>query len=165
LVAIAATGTHDARPIRRVGRFGFTLIELMLVLAIVATLAAMGIPRLYGAVESARIARAISDIRAIEIELTPYDSPGKLPASLAAIGRGNLLDPWGHPYKYLPFPSGKGPPAGSRKDRFLVPINSTYDLYSMGPDGVTAAPLTSKAGRDDVVRANDGSFIGPASRY
>ena len=164
-MAIAANTTDGVRLTRRTRSTGFTLIELMLVLAIVATLAAMGIPRLYGAVESARIARAISDIRAIEIELTPYDSPGKLPASLAAIGRGTLLDPWGHPYKYLPFPAGKGPPAGSRKDRFLVPINSTYDLYSMGPDGVTAAPLTSKAGRDDVVRANDGSFIGPASRY
>ncbi len=161
-MAIAANSTHQARPNRRTG---FTLIELMLVLAIIATLAVMGIPRLYGAVESARIARAISDLRTIETELTPYDSPGKLPASLAAIGRGNLLDPWGHPYKYLPFPPGQRPPASARKDRFLVPINSTYDLYSMGPDGQTAPPLTSKLGSDDVVRANDGSFIGPASRY
>lgn len=164
-MAIAADMTDDARVIRRAESPGFTLIELMLVLAIVATLAAMAIPRLYGAVESARVAKAISDIRAIEIELAPYDSPGKLPASLSAIGRGDLLDPWGHPYQYLPFPPGQKPPASARKDRFLVPINSTYDLYSLGPDGQTSAPLTSKTGRDDVVRANDGSFIGPATRY
>lgn len=161
-MAIGTNITNEPRPTCPAG---FTLVELMLVLAIIGTLAAMGIPRLYGAVESARIARAVSDIRTIETELTPYDSPGQLPPTLAAIGRGNLLDPWGHPYKYLPFPPGQKPPSAARKDRFLVPINSTYDLYSMGPNGQTQAPLTSALGSDDIVRANDGSFIGPATKY
>jgi general secretion pathway protein G len=52
-----------------------------------------------------------------------------------------------------------------RRDRFLVPINSDYDLYSMGADGRTATPLTASMSRDDIVRAGDGSFIGPASGY
>jgi general secretion pathway protein G len=52
-----------------------------------------------------------------------------------------------------------------RKDRFLVPINSDYDLYSMGKDGKSSSPLTSKNGRDDIIRANDGAFIGLASDY
>ncbi len=52
-----------------------------------------------------------------------------------------------------------------RKDRFLVPLNTGFDLYSMGPDGRSVAPLTAAASRDDVVWANDGAFIGPASDF
>jgi general secretion pathway protein G len=52
-----------------------------------------------------------------------------------------------------------------RKDRFLVPINTDYDLYSMGKDGRSSPPLTAKASRDDIIRANDGAYIGLASNY
>ena len=52
-----------------------------------------------------------------------------------------------------------------RKNRFMVPINSDYDLYSMGKDGQSVSPLTAKASRDDIIRANDGQFIGLASNY
>ena len=58
-----------------------------------------------------------------------------------------------------------GPQPKPRKDRFLVPINSDYDLFSMGKDGESVAPLTAKASRDDVVRASDGAFIGLASNF
>jgi general secretion pathway protein G len=47
-----------------------------------------------------------------------------------------------------------------RKDRNLVPINSDYDLYSLGPDGETRPPLTAGPSRDDIARAADGSFVG-----
>jgi general secretion pathway protein G len=76
----------------------------------------------------------------------------------------NLIDPWGNPCQYLEFCSSK-PGGGARKDKFLVPINSDYDLYSMGRDGASVAPLTAKPSRDDIVRANDGAFIGLASDY
>jgi len=46
-----------------------------------------------------------------------------------------------------------------------VPINSDFDLWSMGPDGKSVPPLTAKASRDDIVRANDGTFYGWASDY
>jgi general secretion pathway protein G len=74
-----------------------------------------------------------------------------------------LLDPWGAPYVYLNL---DGVPIGlMRKDQALVPINSDYDLYSKGPDGASVAPLTAVTSRDDIVRANNGSFIGIASDY
>jgi len=78
-----------------------------------------------------------------------------------------MLDPWGRPYVYLKFPpsKGKAPPGGARKDRFLVPINSAFDLYSLGKDGNSVAPLTAAASRDDVIVANDGGFVGLASNY
>jgi general secretion pathway protein G len=52
-----------------------------------------------------------------------------------------------------------------RKDRFLVPINTYYDLYSMGPDGQSQPPLTARVSRDDVIRANDGQYFGPAEAF
>ena len=58
--------------------------------------------------------------------------------------------------------ASKGKP---RKDRFLHPINSDYDLYSMGKDGESVEPLTAKKSHDDVIRANDGSFVGLAVEF
>jgi general secretion pathway protein G len=61
---------------------------------------------------------------------------------------------------------GGGGPAGQpRKDRFLVPINTDFDLYSMGRDGESVPALTAAKSRDDVVRAANGSYIGLASRF
>lgn len=133
-------------------------------MAIIGVLSAIGIPRLQEAVERARVARAIGDIRTIQAELAGFEV---LPPTLASIGRSGMLDPWGRPYVYFPFPAGSGraPPPGSRRDRFLVPINSTYDLCSVGRDGATTIALTARASRDDVVRANDGSYVGLASRF
>jgi len=143
---------------------GFTVIELLAVMAIIGALTTIAIPAIQDAVERARVARAIGDIKAIQTDLDGLDS---LPPDLATIGRGNLRDPWGSPYQYLLFPSshGSGPPQGARRDRFLVPVNSEYDLYSMGRDGASQAPFTANASRDDIVRANDGGFIGLASQF
>ena len=61
---------------------------------------------------------------------------------------------------------GGGNVVGSaRKDRFLAPINSDYDLYSAGPDGRTRPPLQNPDSRDDVIRAADGSFYGIAEGF
>jgi general secretion pathway protein G len=77
-----------------------------------------------------------------------------------------LKDPWGNPYQYLSFETVKGNDKGKfRKDRNLVPINSDYDLYSMGPDGKSSGPLTAAASRDDIIRAGNGSFVGIAEDY
>jgi general secretion pathway protein G len=139
---------------------GFTVIELLLVMAILGTLTALGIPKLQSTINQARIARAIGDIRTLE---TDIDGQEHLPVSLAEIGRGGMRDPWGRPYVYTPL-AGHGA-GGARKDRFLVPLNSSYDLYSVGKDGVSALPLTAAQSRDDIVRANDGAFIGLASKF
>lgn len=139
------------------------MVEMLAVTAIVGALSSIAIPSVRGAIAKAKVARAIGDIRALQTDLDGQDS---LPATLADIGRGAMTDPWGTPYQYLRFAAGRrGPPPGARRDRFLVPINSRYDLYSMGEDGSTAAPLTSRAGRDDIVRANDGGFVGLASKF
>ncbi len=89
-----------------------------------------------------------------------------LPLTLEAVLGEEPFDPWGHPYRYLPFDSGiPGWQGERRKDKNLVPINSKFDLYSCGADGDSKPPLTAKASRDDIVYANDGGYIGPASDY
>jgi len=52
-----------------------------------------------------------------------------------------------------------------RRDKNLVPINTDFDLYSVGKDGDTATALTARQSRDDIVRANNGGYIGRAEDY
>ena len=141
---------------------GFTIIELLAVVMIISALVPLALPRFHDAMEKARIARAIGDIRALQADLDGQDT---LPDNLSGVGRATLLDPWGFPYSYNKFDRTKGVPAGARRDRFLVPLNSGYDLYSVGPDGDSKAPLNAKASQDDVIRALDGGFIGLASKF
>ena len=229
---------------------GFSLIELMLAVAIVGVLAALAIPNYVGFLEKARIARTISELHGLAKEIQGFAwSAGTYPNSLADVGRSTLLDPWGTPYQYyrincgtvddipnlaklklrfnsapnvipatytpstgtkrpavLPvhtgdFPgqiflvqgagaggagaaaggagaggagaaaggAGGGPPcggvSGARKDRFLVPINSDFDIYSMGTNRDSVAPLNPPKSQDDVVRASDGGFYGLARNF
>ena len=148
----------------RVRPRGFTIVELLATLTLIGLLSGIAVPRYRDIAERARVAKAIGDIRALQTDLLSQDS---LPPSLAAINRHTLLDPWGRPYVYFKFPptKGKAPPANARRDKFLVPVNSEFDLYSLGKDGATAVAFTAKASQDDVVRANDGGFIGLAKNF
>lgn len=55
--------------------------------------------------------------------------------------------------------------ASVRKDRFLVPINSDYDLYSVGADDKTRPQLQDKVSRDDIIRASNGAYFGRAANF
>ena len=145
-------------------RSGFTLIELMMVIAIIGTLAAIATPNYLSFIDKVRVNVVISDMKAIEKDLLGYYIEfHEFPPDLAAVGMDNLTDPWGNPYQYLPV---EGTPKGKlRKDHFMVPVNSDFDLYSMGPDGKSVSPFTAKHSRDDIVRANDGAFVGLVSNY
>ena len=143
----------------------FTLLELLLVVAIMLTLATMSIPVFGDAIEAAYVARAIGDIRTLQTEITRYEVQfQKLPDTLQEVGISDLLDPWGNPYEYLNYENASGP-VQPRKDKFLKPVNSTYDVYSKGPDGDSKIPFTAQASHDDIVRANDGAFIGIAEEF
>ena len=52
-----------------------------------------------------------------------------------------------------------------RKDHELVPLNSDFDLYSLGPDGISALALPAAPSQDDVVRAANGAYIGLGANY
>ena len=146
---------------------GFTLIEVVIVIAIVAILAAIAMPVFSSMREKAQVAVAISGIRMIEQTIASYVvDKADYPASLADVGFGTLKDPWGKPYQYFKiYGLGKKATGKARKDRFMVPINTDFDLYSMGPDGVSTSALTAKPSQDDIIRANDGGYVGRAADY
>jgi general secretion pathway protein G len=142
------------------GAAGWTLIEALLVIMVIGIIATIAVPEILNAIARAKIRRAIADMRIIDFEIDQLaDLQGTLPQSLADLPPRPRIDPWGHPYVYFLF-QGPGWKGKARKDRFLVPINSTYDLYSIGLDAQTRPPLQHPRSLDDVVRANDGQFYG-----
>lgn len=145
----------------------FTLVELISVVAIISILAAIAIPAYGEYITRARISRTIAEIRMLDREITVYKiDNGHLPSALAEIGQSGLIDTWGHPYEYLNIEdshiNGKGE---LRRDRFLNPLNTDYDLYSTGADGESKTNLNAAQSRDDVVRVSNGGFIGLASNF
>lgn len=143
-----------------------TLIELLAVMVMIGVLTAICAPPLWGVLENVKVARAIADIEALQVDLVGFETTkDSLPADLNAIGRGSMLDPWGNPYQYLGYLGQGANPNGARKDRSLHPLNSDFDLYSMGADGQSTLPITAKASQDDIIRANDGGYVGLARNY
>jgi len=119
---------------------GFTLIEIMLVVIIIAALAAMVVPRLVGRSEQAKVSVARSDIDAhlaTALKLYELDN-GNFPTTNQGLQALRVkpatsptprnwngpyiekdpMDPWGAPYMYVS-------PGKRRTD---------YDLYSKGKD-------------------------------
>ncbi len=115
---------------------GFTIVEILVVVVIIAVLATMIVPRFFGRVESAKHGVAKQKLVEIEkaVEMFSYDY-GRLPEALdelvnrpadipeekwnpPTLKAKDLLDPWAREYVYKR-PGEHGP----------------YDLYSLGADG------------------------------
>ena len=143
---------------------GFTLIELMLAVGLTALLAAIAMPSYTAYLEGARVTRAAQDIRVMASVIQKYQSDyNALPATLADVNLNGMVDPWGRPYVYYNIvANGKN---GCRRDRALNPLNSDFDLYSVGRDGQTKKQITQKPSLDDVLRIGDNAYVGLASQY
>lgn len=143
---------------------GLTLIELILVLAIIGVLAAIAIPAYKDYTEKARVYEAVTEISAIALKISHfYDDERTYPDTLSDVGMAAELDPWGYPYRYLNLDrNGNG---GARRDKNLNPLNTDFDLYSIGKNGQTRLPISQKNSLDDVIRVFDGKFINLASEF
>jgi general secretion pathway protein G len=117
----------------RRNRMGFTLIELMIVVIIIAALAAMVAPRLVERADEAKTKIAAADLKSLDTALKLYRlDVGSYPtteqglnALMSTAGKGPYLerkplDPWGRLYQYR-YPG--------------VHNVRGYDLFSLGSDG------------------------------
>ena len=120
---------------------GFTLIELVLVLTIIAILAGAGINMIVGNIDRAKETRVISDINTLKVQLQGYEGSNyrpptgeqglkalwekptidPIPENWSKSLEEELKDPWGNPYQY------KNPAERSGK---------AYDIFSSGKDGI-----------------------------
>jgi general secretion pathway protein G len=124
---------------KRSAQSAFTLVEMLLVLVIIGTLAAIVVPKLAGRTEESRITAVKAQISSFGTALDVFETDnGYYPRGSEGLNellvapsdaqnwKGPYLkteipvDPWGHPYIYE-YP-GKNNPNG-------------YDLSSGGPDG------------------------------
>jgi general secretion pathway protein G len=145
---------------------GYTLLELMIVVVLVGILTTGAFVSYRAYIERARNAQAIGDLGEIHIAIQNFltiENRG-YPANLAELELDNLIDPWGNPYQYLVV-EGLVDLGPARKDQNLLPVNLRYDIYSMGKDGQTSAPLNSSIGEDDVVMAGDGAYFGLGKNF
>jgi general secretion pathway protein G len=157
---------------------GFTLVELVISMAIIATLAAIAVPLTQDYIYKGNLAQAVTEIRLLEKEIVffkmergyyPGGQSGML-ESLQEIGRDNFPDPWRTPYQYRNLENGEwagGKPKFCRRDRSYNPLNYDFDLYSVGPDRQvpTHNQITKNVGADDIVRAVNGMYVGEGSKF
>jgi general secretion pathway protein G len=152
------------RPQVRHGRRGFTLIELLIGVALVAVLVGLGLPAWNEYRNKVRVRQAVQDITQMQAVIRQhFDETRSYPADLAAVGLSGRLDPWGRAYQYYNIAGGTI--GSARKNRSLNPLNTDFDLYSKGPDNDSALPLTSTKSDDDILRANNGSYVGRGVDY
>ncbi|MDO9092010.1 MAG: prepilin-type cleavage/methylation domain-containing protein [Rubrivivax sp.] len=138
---------------------GWTIVELMLALTVVAVLIALAVPAWHKQRNRVLSRHAGQDIGMMAAAIDAYALDHRAyPNSLADVQMGGRVDPWGRPYVYYNVDKrGRG---GARKDRALNPINSDFDLYSHGADGVTHMQVSHRNSADDVLRANSGRYVG-----
>ena len=132
--------SNKASPAFRIGEAGLTLIEMIVVLAIIALIAGLIVPNVIGRPDEARVTVAATDLRTVSAALKMYrldngayptteqglealaEKPTSAPVPTTFPQEGYLgevpRDPWDRPYVY------RSPGA-----------NGGFDLMSLGKDG------------------------------
>jgi general secretion pathway protein G len=136
MITRAYTRVAARRPVERAG--AFTIVEILVVVVIIATLAGLILPRYLGKVGQAKSSVAKQKLSEIEKQVELFSIEyGRLPETLdelldrpedipeekwsqPTLRQKDLLDPWDRLFVYR-YPGDNGP----------------YDLFSLGADGQT----------------------------
>jgi len=140
-------------------RRGFTIVELIVVCAILGVLTSMAFPAYSNYIDIVRTGRSAGDIRALETAVSAYIlDKNTLPTNFSDIGpSANQLDPWNRPYVYANLTDTGATPLAYANGKDL---NDDYDLYSLGKNGTSSPGYDETSCNDDIVRVNDGQYIG-----
>ncbi|MDA1274620.1 MAG: type II secretion system major pseudopilin GspG [Verrucomicrobia bacterium] len=131
--------TQQRLPRRTPASQAFTLVELLLVLVILATLAAIVVPKFAGRTEQARVTAASAQISNFSVVLDAFEvDNGYYPKGkeglLALVEQPRDAQSWRGPYLKGEIPNDpwKNPYVYECPGRHNV---DGYDIMSMGPDG------------------------------
>lgn len=125
---------------------GFTLVELLITVAIIAILAGIALPNFLEAQTRSKISRAKADMRTITLALEAYHVDNKRYPSSTLVPLFLRLRPLTTPIPYvssvpMDIFHGKDPGAGPFRDRgnyaygaMPIDVESRYALASVGPD-------------------------------
>lgn len=165
------TGLLDSLLIRGHSRQcvrAFTLVEILITLAILGTLSAIAVPIYQSRIDEQNVSTAIADIALIDGWVARFQAErGRPPDTLAETGLPAKVDPWGRPYRYTRIAglTVAERDARCRWDKNEKPLNDDFDLWSVGKDGQTMPKITHADSHDDIIRAHGGSYVGLASEY
>jgi prepilin-type N-terminal cleavage/methylation domain-containing protein len=78
---VPRTGNHGRAGVdrRRSGQRGFTVLELLMVVAIVGILSMIAVPYLNGRIEKAKLARCMNDLRSVQTTVFTHSDGWELP--------------------------------------------------------------------------------------
>lgn len=145
---------------------GFTLIEVLVAVAIIGVLMAVAIPGYQNFVDKGRNAETEAAMLEVQNKLEIYFVQNNtMPPSLEALGIEVEKDKWGNDFIYLPIEGHPENLPFVRADQTTPLLNTDYDLWSPGKDGVSNKIITHENSEDDIIRADNGKYFGLAKDY